>query len=386
MAARAIGEAFQRLAPGTPVDVNDPLARKFTSFPRLANLGLALAMRYGGKTYDEYWRKGSSGLVAWSARQPWVVRGVVSGDVAVATHVLTLRMALAHRERFGFPRKVYGVVTDFGLHGYWPLDSVDGYFLAAEEFRSELARRGYPTERAAACGIPLRLEFTGDEAWQPRRAGGPLRVLILAGGVYSGGYSTGVAWLRQVLERLPVGPAEVRFTIITGNRTGLLAELEAFARRTRFEVYPRGLVGDMAAVMGSPDARQIDGLGGADPLTSKVAIVSKFERPGVDVDYLFAQVSIDKAIVDTSPSCGNMLAGIGPYAIETGLVPARGETTSVMIYNVNTDSRIEAVVRTPGGIAAMRASTACRAPPRPCFSTSWTSSAPRPASCCPRAR
>ena len=253
MAARAIGEAFQRLAPGTPVDVNDPLARKFTSFPRLANLGLALAMRYGGKTYDEYWRKGSSGLVAWSARQPWVVRGVVSGDVAVATHVLTLRMALAHRERFGLPRKVYGVVTDFGLHGYWPLKGVDGYFVAAEEFKPELARRGYPTERAAACGIPLRLEFTGDEAWQPRRAGGPLRVLILAGGVYSGGYSTGVAWLRQVLERLPVGPAEVRFTIITGNRTGLLAELEAFARRTRFEVYPRGLVGDMAAVMRSHD-------------------------------------------------------------------------------------------------------------------------------------
>lgn len=110
----------------------------------------------------------------------------------------------------------------------------------------------------------------------------------------------------------------------------------------------------LLAVMGSPDARQIDGLGGADPLTSKVAIVSKSERPGIDVDYLFAQVSIDKAIVDTSPSCGNMLAGIGPYAIETGLVPARGETTSVMIYNVNTDSRIEAVVRTPGGIVTYR--------------------------------
>src|SRR5262249_55724805 len=71
----------------------------------------------------------------------------------------------------------------------------------------------------------------------------------------------------------------------------------------------------LLAVMGSPDLRQIDGLGGADTLTSKVAIVSRSERPGVDLDYLFAQVSIDRPIVDTSPSCGNMLAGVAPFAI-----------------------------------------------------------------------
>jgi 2-methylaconitate cis-trans-isomerase PrpF len=79
----------------------------------------------------------------------------------------------------------------------------------------------------------------------------------------------------------------------------------------------------LLAVMGSPDARQIDGVGAAEPLTSKVAIVSKSTRPGIDVDYLFAQVGIDKALVDVSPTCGNMLAGVGPFAIEKGLVPAR---------------------------------------------------------------
>ena len=70
----------------------------------------------------------------------------------------------------------------------------------------------------------------------------------------------------------------------------------------------------LLAAMGSPDLRQIDGLGGADTLTSKVAIVSKSTRPGVDVDYLFAQVDIGKPIVDTNPSCGNMLAGVAPFA------------------------------------------------------------------------
>ena len=76
----------------------------------------------------------------------------------------------------------------------------------------------------------------------------------------------------------------------------------------------------LLAVMGSPDPRQIDGIGGADPLTSKVGIVSKSSRPGVDVDYLFAQVFVDKALVGTAQNCGNILAGVGPFAIEQGLV------------------------------------------------------------------
>jgi 4-oxalomesaconate tautomerase len=105
----------------------------------------------------------------------------------------------------------------------------------------------------------------------------------------------------------------------------------------------------LLAVMGSPDLRQIDGLGGADPLTSKVAMVGPSSQPGCDIDYLFAQVAIDKAIVDTSPSCGNMLAGVGPFAIESGMIAANDGETRVMIHNVNTRSRIDAIVRTPEG-------------------------------------
>ncbi len=105
----------------------------------------------------------------------------------------------------------------------------------------------------------------------------------------------------------------------------------------------------LLAVMGSPDMRQIDGLGGATTLTSKVAVVGRSERHGIDVDYLFAQVSIDRAVVDTRPSCGNMLAGVGPFAIERGLVTPRGDETRVTVFNVNTHSRIESVIQTPGG-------------------------------------
>ncbi|WP_174873739.1 4-oxalomesaconate tautomerase [Vogesella oryzae] len=105
----------------------------------------------------------------------------------------------------------------------------------------------------------------------------------------------------------------------------------------------------LLAVMGSPDRRQIDGIGGGDSLSSKVVMVSASSRPGIDVEYLFAQVSVDSATVDTSPNCGNMLAGVAPFALEHGLVAADMPQTAVRIYNQNTGKVVEAVVQTPGG-------------------------------------
>ncbi len=106
----------------------------------------------------------------------------------------------------------------------------------------------------------------------------------------------------------------------------------------------------LLAVMGSPDPRQIDGMGGADPLTSKVAVVSKSERAGIDVDYLFLQVFVDQALVTDAQNCGNILAGIGPFAIERGLVAATGEETRVSIFMENTGQVAIATVQTPGGV------------------------------------
>lgn len=103
-------------------------------------------------------------------------------------------------------------------------------------------------------------------------------------------------------------------------------------------------------VMGSPDPRQIDGMGGADPLTSKVALVSKSEREGVDVDYLFLQVFVDEALVSDQQNCGNMLAGVGPFALERGLVEGRDGETPVAIYMTNTGQVAVATVQTPGGV------------------------------------
>ena len=118
--------------------------------------------------------------------------------------------------------------------------------------------------------------------------------------------------------------------------------------------------------MGSPDARQIDGLGGADTLTSKVGIVRRGTSPGVDLEFLFAQVSVKEARVDTTPNCGNMLAAVVPFALETGLVQARGDTTTLRVLTRNTGTLSDIEVLTPGGrfnMPAVRASMGCRERP-----------------------
>jgi 4-oxalomesaconate tautomerase len=112
---------------------------------------------------------------------------------------------------------------------------------------------------------------------------------------------------------------------------------------------PRARDAILLAAMGSPDPRQVDGVGGAHPLTSKVAIVSRSALDDCDIDFLFAQVGIDKPMVDTTPNCGNILSGVGPFAIERGLVRARDGQTRVKVRTINTGTIAELLIETPGG-------------------------------------
>ena len=105
----------------------------------------------------------------------------------------------------------------------------------------------------------------------------------------------------------------------------------------------------LLAVMGSPDVRQIDGIGGAHPLTSKVAVVSLSDSNESDIDYLFLQVMVDEGIVSDAQNCGNILAGVGPYAIESGMLRSNGATTDVRIHMLNTGAKAIARVQTPLG-------------------------------------
>lgn len=105
----------------------------------------------------------------------------------------------------------------------------------------------------------------------------------------------------------------------------------------------------LVAAVGSGHPQNIDGIGGGSAVTTKVVMLSKSPQAWADVDYFFAQVSVEDQKVDYAPSCGNMLTGVAPAAIEMGLVAARGDTTTVKIHAVNTGGRVEAVVQTPNG-------------------------------------
>ncbi|MCZ4605687.1 4-oxalomesaconate tautomerase [Streptomyces sp. Lzd4kr] len=139
-------------------------------------------------------------------------------------------------------------------------------------------------------------------------------------------------------------PAEVRCMLMRGGTSKgayfLAADLPA---------EPAARDDLLLRVMGSPDERQIDGLGGAHPLTSKVAVVSPSSDPRADVDYLFLQVAVDRPEVSSRQNCGNILAGVGPFAVERGLVPAGEEETSVRIRMVNSGDLATATFPTPGG-------------------------------------
>ena len=102
-------------------------------------------------------------------------------------------------------------------------------------------------------------------------------------------------------------------------------------------------------VMGTPDPTQIDGVGAAHPLRSKVAVVARSDVPGVDLDYLFLQVGVDEPTVADAQTCGNLLAGVGPFAVERGLLAARGDTTTARIRLLNTGDIATETFQTPGG-------------------------------------
>lgn len=129
------------------------------------------------------------------------------------------------------------------------------------------------------------------------------------------------------------------------NRADLPADLEALSRI-------------LVAAVGSGHPINIDGIGGGTAVTTKVAMLSPSADPAVDVDYFFAQVSVEDRLVDFKPTCGNILSGVGPAALEMGLVPFAGDETRVRIRAVNTEARIEAIVQTPGGTVRYDGDTA----------------------------
>jgi 4-oxalomesaconate tautomerase len=131
----------------------------------------------------------------------------------------------------------------------------------------------------------------------------------------------------------------------------------AYFRASDLPADPEARDAMLLAVMGSPDPRQINGIGGGHPLTSKVAVISPSTDQSSDVDYLFLQVQVDVPVVSAEQPCGNILAGVGPFAIERGLVAVAGPGTPVRVRMVNTGALATVHVPTPAGRVEYRGDT-----------------------------
>ncbi|MGY2680799.1 PrpF domain-containing protein [Pseudomonas tolaasii] len=145
-----------------------------------------------------------------------------------------------------------------------------------------------------------------------------------------------------------VGQSSIKCVLMRGGTSKGLYFLD-------HDLPPAGPIRDrlLLRLMGSPDKLQLDGLGGSRPITSKVVILSVSKRDDADIDYTFAQVGIREAIVDYRSNCGNLSAGVGPFAVDEGLVPVTEGGTQVRIYNTNTGKLLIADVPVAGGRAAV---------------------------------
>lgn len=255
MAARALAEALHEMDPSCAISVEDPLARSIPIIPRLANWALGISSRRGGRFYQRQWESGRSPFVKAVSQLRLLSGGLPASPhtAVIATHVFALRMALAARRRGAAYHWIYGVVTDFGLHGFWPLEGVDGYFVAHEDLAQELVRRGLDAQRVHVTGIPLRKGFIPVDAWQPPRSAGALRVVIMAGGVHSGAYTGSLDWLQEMIGQVGVSRDLVRFTVVAGSRADLQAAVDRWAGSAPYYVSTRGVVNDIPALYRSHD-------------------------------------------------------------------------------------------------------------------------------------
>lgn len=259
IAAEALGDAMLQEAPATAVTVADPFSEVIESLPAILENLQAASIILTPSLYDMVWRRGSAGnlfdrvaeldLLQDMLRQQL---GEIDARTIVATHVMPTAMATALK-REGLVDRVFGVVTDYGLHAYWPLDDVDGYFVGHDELRQTLGYRGFPLAKVHVTGIPLRLAFR-ETAVLPREKDPKLRVLLVAGGVRGGGYvelRQAILDILQVFEELD--SRKVQLTVVTGNQERLKRRLDEYAADTRIDLRVLGFVSDIQRLMVAHD-------------------------------------------------------------------------------------------------------------------------------------
>jgi processive 1,2-diacylglycerol beta-glucosyltransferase len=299
VAAEALSEALLRASGRVGVRVTDPFRESIEILPSLLEtLQAASAMLTPG-LYDSLWRRGAAGnLYDWITDLGPLQDLLISeledhpADVLVATHVLPCALALELKSYPALFKKVFAVVTDFGVHTYWPTEGVDAYFVAHEDIRQTLIFRGVAPHTIHVTGIPVRLGFEGYSPVDGQPAEGKLRVLMTAGGVRSSGYFGFRQYFIDLIEALDKAHlSNLQMTIVTGSQKRLEKELKRYISEVSFDLRVLGFVHEMHQLMAENDVliSKPGGLTVSEALASGICLVTMRPNPGqesANVDFL----------------------------------------------------------------------------------------------------
>lgn len=298
MAAKAIQDALLKLGV-SPVFMNDPLQDLIPNFGRFAAVPQGFISKWGGLVYQDQWQSGKSPLVHISSRSKILLDTVDAYliknhiDTVVCTHVFPLLVTHNLNRLRNRRYRVFGVVTDFGVHGFWPREGICGMFVPTPACLAEMKARGFDETRLYVSGIPVREDFAGQPA-NPLREVGPetLRLLFIGGGENNGAYMKAAQqFLKKLLDALTGNKIDFRIDFLAGTDTRLYQEIETLRRSYEGLINLYGYVSDIACFMNKNDLllSKPGGLVVAETLACGLPIVILKHGPGqerVNADFL----------------------------------------------------------------------------------------------------
>ncbi len=299
VAAESVAAALQRRAPEVTTRVIDPFGSTIDILPSILERLQAASVMLTPGIYDSIWRQGTGGSIFEWVTDLEILRDLMmetlcedgSSDIVVATHVLPCAIAAALRKS-GLARKVFGIVTDFGLHTLWPVTGIDSYFVGHQDVGNTMIYRGVKPQNVYATGIPIRLGFEQATHNEPNRIVDPLRVLLIAGGIRGGSYTEVKQYLYDLMDGLAaIKNQDLIVTIVTGKDRRLRERLEERAESNPVKIQVRSFVDDMYALMREQDVLigKPGGLIVSEALASGICMILFKPGPGqeaANVDFL----------------------------------------------------------------------------------------------------
>jgi processive 1,2-diacylglycerol beta-glucosyltransferase len=299
IAAEALQDAIKRQSPQKHVHAIDPLTETIELLPAMLETLQAASIILTPGWTDRVWRRGNPpALTDWMLEIGVLQKPIeemlleMNSEIVVATHVLPCVLSAALKERIGKPKRVFGVVTDWGVHRFWPSAGMDGYFVAHEDIRRTLIFRGVDPALIHVTGIPIRLGFERSQARVEMDPEDELRVLIMAGGLQTGAYVGLAQNLISLLDAIEdLGKEKLHLTIVTGKSRSLRRRLNRRAKKRGLKADVLGMVDDIHLLMSEHDIliTKPGGLVVSEGLASGICLILFRPGPGqeeANVDFL----------------------------------------------------------------------------------------------------